>query len=162
MKLDYIIRKAQPKDAKGIHEVLLAAFEEFRYFYSPEGFANTVMSEEVALERLRKMTLFVAVNENHEVVGTVGWKRISEKEGHIRGMAVHPKFQGKNSPAAGLLKEVEIHALSQSCIFLTLDTTVILKRAQNFYRKHGFKETGKKGDFFGSTIYEFEKKISHE
>jgi len=160
MKWEYIIRKAQPKDTKGIHEVVLAAFKEFRDFYSPEGFTNTVMSEKVALERLKKMTLFVAVIQNHEIIGTVGWKRISEKEGHIRGMAVHPKFQGKNSPAADLLKEVENDALSQGCTFLTLDTTEILKIAQNFYKKHGFKETGRTGDFFGSTIYEFKKEIS--
>lgn len=162
MNSKYIIRKAQLKDAKGIHEVVLAAFEDFRDFYSPEGFADTVMSEEVALERIKKMTLFVAVIQNQEIIGTVGWKRISEKEGHLRGMAVHPKFQGKNSPAADLLKEVEIDVHSQGCTFLTLDTTEILKRAQNFYKKHGFKETGKTGDFFGSTIYEFEKKISHQ
>jgi len=162
MKLEYIIRKAQPKDARGIHEVVLAAFEEFRYLYSPEGFANTVMSEEVALARLRKMTLFVAVIQNNEIIGTVGWKRISEKEGHIRGMAVHPKFQGKNSPAADLLKEVEKDAHSQGCTFLTLDTTKILKRAQNFYKKHGFRKTGKISDFFGSIIYEYAKKMSNE
>jgi N-acetylglutamate synthase-like GNAT family acetyltransferase len=162
MRLEYKIRKAQPKDAKGIHEVVLAAFEEFRDFYSPEGFADTVMSEKVTLERIKRMTLFVAVTKNHEIIGTVGWKKISEKEGHIRGMAVHPKFQGKNSPAADLLKEVEKDALSQGCKFLTLDTTEILKRAQNFYRRHGFKETSKTGDFFGSTIYEFEKKISQK
>jgi N-acetylglutamate synthase-like GNAT family acetyltransferase len=120
------------------------------------------MSEEVTLERLKEMIIFVAVIQNLEIIGTIGWKKINEKEGHIRGMAVHPKFQGKNSPAADLLKTVEMDAHSQGCTFLTLDTTKILKRAQNFYRKHGFKETGKTGDFFGSTIYEFEKKISHE
>ncbi len=160
MKWKYIIRKAQPEDARGIHEVVLAAFEEFRDFYSPKGFADTVMSENVALERLKDMNLFVAVIQNNKIIGTVGWKRISEKEGHIRGMAVHPKFQGKNSPAADLLNEVENDALSQGCTYLTLDTTEILKRAQHFYKKHGFKETGKTGDFFGSTMYEFRKEFS--
>ncbi|MFX0081562.1 MAG: GNAT family N-acetyltransferase [Candidatus Hodarchaeota archaeon] len=162
MKREYIIRKAQPKDAKGIHEVLSAAFEEFRHFYSLEGFANTVMSEQAALDRMKDMEIYIAINQNGIIIGTIGWKRLSENEGHIRGMAVHPKFQGKNSPAAALLKEVEKDALSQGCTFLTLDTTEILKRAQNFYRKQGFNETGKTGDFFGSTIYEFEKKVSQK
>jgi len=40
---------------------------------------------------------------------------------------------------------------------LTLDTTEILKRAQNFYEKNGYKRTGKTGDFFGLIIYEFAK-----
>ena len=160
MKLEYIIRKAQPKDAKGIHEVVLAAFEDFRHFYSQEGFANTVMSEKAALERMKEMKIYVAIDKYGEIIGTIGWKKVSEKEGHIRGMAVHPKWQGKNDPAASLLEKVENDALSQGCIFLTLDTTEILKRAQNFYKKHGFKETGKIGDFFDSMIYEFAKKIS--
>ena len=159
---EYRIRRAQLKDAKGIHEVLLAAFEEFRHFYSPEGFADTVMSKEVAFERIKKMTLFVAVAQNHKIIGTIGWQKIGENEGHIRGMAVHPKYQGVNSPAAALLQAVEDEVCSQGCTFLTLDTTEILKRAQNFYRKKGFKETGKTGDFFGTTIFEFEKKILND
>ncbi|MFX1455126.1 MAG: GNAT family N-acetyltransferase [Promethearchaeota archaeon] len=157
--MDYSIRKSELKDAKGIHEVILAAFEEFRYFYSPEGFADTVMSEEVALNRIQEMNLFVAIDRNDEIIGTIGWIKLSEKEGHIRGMAVHPKYQGKKSPAASLLQVVEDEARLQGCKFLSLDTTEILKRAQNFYRKSGFKETGKTGDFFGATIYEFVKEI---
>jgi len=161
MKLEYIIRKAQPKDAKGIYEVVLAAFEDFRHFYSQEGFANTVMSEKAALERIKEMKIYVAIDQNGEIIGTIGWKKVSAKEGHIRGMAVHPKWQGKNSPAASLMQIVESDALFQGCTFLSLDTTEILKRAQNFYKKLGFKETGKTDNFFGSTIYEFKKKISH-
>ncbi|MFW9822779.1 MAG: GNAT family N-acetyltransferase [Candidatus Thorarchaeota archaeon] len=157
--MDYSIRKAEHKDAKGIHEVILAAFEEFRFFYSPEGFADTVMSEEVALNRITEMNLYVAIDLNGAIMGTIGWTKVSKKEGHIRGMAVHPKYQGKNSPAATLLQVVEDEARFQGCKFLSLDTTEILKRAQNFYRKKGFKETGKTGDFFGTTIYEFIKEI---
>jgi N-acetylglutamate synthase-like GNAT family acetyltransferase len=157
--MDYIIRKAETTDAMGIHEVILAAFEEFRDFYSPEGFTDTVMSEEVSLKRMKEMNLYVAINLIGEIIGTIGWIKVSNEEGHIRGMAVHPKIQGKNSPAASLLQAVEDEAISQECIFLSLDTTEILKRAQNFYRKYGFKETGKTGDFFGATIIEFVKEI---
>ena len=78
--MDFSIRKAEFKDAKGIHEVILAAFEEFRYFYTPEGFADTVMSEEVALNRIQEMNLYVAVDLNGEIIGTIGWLKISKKE----------------------------------------------------------------------------------
>ena len=74
-------------------------------------------------------------------------------------MVVIPEKQGKTSPTATLLKTVEDHAGSKGCNILTLDTTIVLKRAQNFYKKHGFKKTGKTGDFFGSIIYEYAKKI---
>ncbi|MHA2391529.1 MAG: GNAT family N-acetyltransferase [Promethearchaeota archaeon] len=157
--MDYIVRKAEPKDAKGIHEVILAAFEEFREHYSPEGFTDTVMSEEIALRRINRMTLFVAIDQKDNIIGTIGWKNIDEKEGHIRGMAVHPNYQGKKSPATKLLQMVEEDARSRGVSFLTLDTTAPLKRAQDFYKKHGFRETGKRGNFFGITIYEFVKEI---
>ncbi|MBY8990972.1 MAG: GNAT family N-acetyltransferase [Candidatus Lokiarchaeota archaeon] len=160
--MKYLIRKAKPKDAKGIHEIFLAAFEEFRYFYSPEGFADTVMSEKAVVERIKNMSIYIAVDKNEEITGTIGWKKVNNKEGHIRGMAVHPRIQGKDSPAIDLLKKVESDGLSQGCTFLTLDTTEVLQRAQNFYRKNGFTKTGKTGNFFGATIYEFAKKISSE
>ena len=162
INLKYFIREAKPKDANGIHEVLLAAFEEFRYFYSPEGFADTVMSEKAVVERIDNMAIYIAADQNDEIIGTIGWKKVDNDEGHIRGMAVHPRIQGKDSPAMDLLKQVESDALSQGCTFLTLDTTEILQSAQNFYRKNGFTKTGKVGNFFGATIYEFAKKISSE
>jgi len=160
MKLKYLIQKAKPKDAQGIHEVILTAFEEFRYFYSPEGFTDTVMSEKAVEKRIENMTIYIAVDQNGGIIGTIGWKKLSEKEGHIRGMAVHPKMQGKESPAPDLLRKVEEDARSQGCSFLTLDTTEVLLRAQNFYRKNGFRKTSKTSDFFGATVYEFAKKIS--
>lgn len=159
MNRDYIIRQAEFQDAKNIHRVILAAFEEYRNYYTPEGFADTVMSEQVAIERMKEMTLYVAIDQNETVIGTIGWQKLSEKEGHIRGMAVLPKNQGENSPATDLLQAVENNARSKGCTYLTLDTTNPLKRAQNFYKKSGFKETGKIGDFFSSKIYEYAKKI---
>lgn len=159
MKKGYKIRRAEFYDAISIHEVILAAFEEYRHYYTPEGFADTVMSEEATIERMKEMTLYVVIDQNGTVVGTIGWQKVSEKEGHIRGMAVLPERQGKNSPATALLQAVEDDARSRGCSFLTLHTTAPLKRAQNFYKKCGFKETGKTGDFYGSVIYEYVKKI---
>jgi N-acetylglutamate synthase-like GNAT family acetyltransferase len=157
---DFIIRKALSKDAKGIHEVLLAAFEEYRSHYTPEGFKDTVMSEEAVLMRMKEMTIFVAIDKEERIIGTIGWQKINNQEGHIRGMAVHPKWQGKNSPADNLLQTVENDALKNDCLFLTLDTTAVLKRAGSFYKNHGFKLTGKTGDFFGSKIYQYLKYLN--
>ncbi|MFX0104467.1 MAG: GNAT family N-acetyltransferase [Candidatus Hodarchaeota archaeon] len=159
MARDYIIRRAKKNDAKGIYEILLVAFEGYRNYYTSEGFSDTVMSENAVIERMKEMKLYVAVDQKRKIIGTIGWRKVSKKEGHIRGMAVLPEKQGKNSPATALLQAVENDARSKGCIYLTLDTTAPLKRAQNFYRKYGFKETGKTGDFFGLTIYEYAKKI---
>ncbi|MFW9970297.1 MAG: GNAT family N-acetyltransferase [Candidatus Odinarchaeota archaeon] len=162
MKEDLIIRKALNYDAKGIHEVLLAAFEEFRYFYTPEGFKDTVMSEEDVIERMKEMTIYVAIDDHQTIIGTIGWQKIDNEEAHIRGMAVHPKWQGEKSPAATLLSAVEKDAIKEGFTYLTLDTTTVLKRARSFYKKHGFEKTGKNGNFFGSIIYEYIKYLNIE
>jgi len=153
----FTIRPATIKDAKAVHEVLLAAFEEYRFFYSPEGFTDTVLSEEKAKDRIKETKVYVAVDQHGKIIGTIGWQKLNESEGHIRGMGVIPSMQGKGSPATSLLRQVERDAQLENCTILTLDTTEILKRAQNFYEKNGFKRTGKIGEFFGSIIYEFAK-----
>ncbi len=159
MQKECKIRLAENQDAKEIHEVILSAFEEYLHYYTSEGFADTVMSEETTIERMKEMNLYVAVEQEGLIIGTIGWQKVSNEEGHIRGMAIIPERQGKTSPATTLLKTVEEDARSKGCNILTLDTTKVLKRAQNFYKKHGFKKTGKIGDFFGSIIYEYAKKI---
>lgn len=159
MDRDFLIRRANRNDAKGIYEVLLAAFEEFRHFYTSEGFNDTVMSEQAVINRMREMVLYVAIDKEKNIIGTIGWQKINNQEAHIRRMAVYPNWQGKCSLASVLLQKVEKDARFEEYNFITLDTTEILKRAQKFYKKHGYIETGKTGDFFGSTIYEFTKEI---
>ena len=159
MLKDFTIRLATIKDVKAVHEVLLAAFEEYRSYYSPEGFADTILSEERAKDRIKETNVYVAVNQHGKIIGTIGWEKLNESEGHIRGMGVIPSQQGRKGPAVSLLRQVERDAQLESCKILTLDTTEILKRAQNFYEKNGFKKTGKIGDFFGSIIYEFAKTL---
>ncbi|MFX1314404.1 MAG: GNAT family N-acetyltransferase [Promethearchaeota archaeon] len=160
MEKTYIIRRASFLDIKPIQEVLLAAFEEYRDFYSIEGFADTILSnEETARDRLNQMIVYIAIDFNGKIIGTIGWQKKRIEEGHIRGMAVHPKKQGKNSPAASLLQQVENEARSEGCKIMTLDTTEILLRAQKFYRKHGYEKTGKTTEWFGHIIYEFAKRL---
>ena len=153
------IRRAKKEDAKAVHEVLLAAFEEYRFFYSPEGFSDTILSENTAKTRIKEMNVYVAINQYGKIIGTIGWQKMSKEEGHIRGMGVIPKWQGKEGPAKLLLKHVEEEAILEGCKILTLDTTEVLKRAQRFYKKNSFRESGKTGDFFGSLIYEFVKNL---
>ncbi len=159
MKKDYLIRKAIPNDANNIHKVLLAAFEEYRNYYTSEGFHDTVMSQEAVINRMSYMTMYVAVDLKGKIIGTIGWQKVNNEEAHIRGMAVIPIRKGMNSPATALLRRIETDARSEGCTLLTLDTTAILERAQNFYKNQGFKKTGKTSDFFGSIIYEFAKEI---
>ena len=153
---DFQIRRAKDLDADGILACLRAAFEKYHDQYTPEGFADTVLGRETIQARLQDMHVFVAVLGGR-IVGTIGCA-ISQKEGHLRGMAVHPDLQG-TEVALALLRAAENELRDKGCTFVTLDTTAPLKRAIRFYEKHGFSASGKVSDFFGMPLYEFSKSL---
>ena len=61
--------------------------------------------------------------------------------------------------AAQLLAAAESELRSRNCRRITLDTTAPLERAIRFYEKHGYRRSGKVGDFFGMPLYEFVKNL---
>lgn len=80
-------------------------------------------------------------------------------EGHLRGVAVSPEWQG-SGVATALLRAAENELRTNGCTFVTLDTTAPLKRATRFYEKHGFSASGRVSDFFGMPLYEYAKPLS--
>ena len=138
-------------------ECLHVAFEPFRHFYSAEAFLDTALTLETLKERRKSSTIFVAETNGH-VVGTIACSRVSGHEGHLRGMAVLPDFQGAGV-AAELLRTAEEMIKSWGCSSVTLDTTQALQRAIRFYEKHGYRDTGKIDDFFGMPLYEYRKDL---
>jgi N-acetylglutamate synthase-like GNAT family acetyltransferase len=89
------IRKATPEDGPAILACLQAAFEPFRSVYTPGGFVDTVLTPETLARRIESMTIFVATTPDDEVVGTLACGVIAGGEGHLRGMAVLPTWQGR-------------------------------------------------------------------
>src|SRR5207248_9637554 len=82
-----------------------------------------------------------------------------ESEGHIRGMAVHPDWQGQRGVAHSLLAAAEEHLRAAGCKRASLDTTAPLERDIRFYTNHGYRASGKVGDFFGMPLYEYVKEF---
>jgi ribosomal protein S18 acetylase RimI-like enzyme len=134
-----------------------------------------VLTPETLQHRLASMSLFVAVSESGEIVGTIGClvvdplvvnslvvnsKKENSCEGHIRGMAVLPALQGA-SVAARLLKTVEAELCASGCSQISLDTTEPLQAAMRFYEKNGFQRSGKITDFFGMPLFEYVKTLTH-
>src|SRR5436309_14987865 len=103
------IRKADAKDGEAILACLRAAFENYRVQYTPEAFADTVLDANTLERRRREMCLFVAVAEG-KIVGTIGCS-VSGAEGHLRGMAVLPEWQGTGM-ASALLQAAEAELLN--------------------------------------------------
>jgi ribosomal protein S18 acetylase RimI-like enzyme len=105
------------------------------------------------------MSIFVAVSERNEIVGTIGCNAVGNGEGHLRGMAVLSAWQGAGI-AEGLLQSAEDELRALGCERVTLDTTAPLQRAIGFYEKHGYRATGKVVGFFGMPLYEYAKLLN--
>jgi GNAT superfamily N-acetyltransferase len=153
---EFVIRPASLKDAAAILECLRTAFEPYRSQYSPQAWLDTVMTTDTLLHRLTFMTVLVAVSAQGNLIGTIGGAVVSPFEGHLRGMAVPPEWQGRGV-AQRLLEAMEKHLLAKGCMRIALDTTEPLLRAMRFYEKNGFTRTGKITDFFGMPLTEYAK-----
>lgn len=150
------VRRACVEDSEGIARCLGVAFEPYRARYTVGAFADTVLTPERVQERIAAMSVFVAVDESGEVVGTIGCYVVGNDEGHIRGMAVDPRYQG-GGIAGQLLQAVEGELRGRGCTWVSLDTTAPLERAVRFYERNGFRASRKVVDFFGMPLFEYVK-----
>ena len=92
------------------------------------------------------------------MAGTIACAVVGYGEGHLRGMAVHPRWHGLGV-AQQLLERAEEELKTQNCRYITLDTTEPLQRAIRFYERNGYRPTGKVDDFFGMPLYEYRKQL---
>ena len=151
------IRRAQVADAIQIAECLMAAFAPFRHLYTSDAFTDTVPAADALRDRIECMTVYVAVAPVGLVVGTLA-AASSGEEGHLRGMAVRPEWQGQGI-ARRLLMTAEHHLIKSGCSRITLDTTDPLTKAICLYESCGFVRSGRVEDFFGMPLYEFVKQL---
>lgn len=157
----FTIRKANGSDSEGILACLAAAFQPFQPQYTREGYRDTVLTPETVYQRLNAMSVFVAADGAGKVVGTIGCAVEHKDEGHLRGMAVLPDWQG-TGVSTELLLAAEEEIRSRGCNRITLDTTQPLQRAIRFYEKHGYRPTGNVGEFFGMPLFQYEKRLQSE
>jgi len=150
----FSIRRADSNDGEAIVACLAAAFAPYCNSYTPAAFADTVLDPGLVRHRLREMCVFVAVSEGN-VVGTVACTARGE-EGHLRGMAVLPDWQG-SGVASALLQAAEAEIRNKRCKRVTLNTTEPLARAIRFYARHAFTRSGRVSDFFGMPLHEWVK-----
>ena len=153
-----LVRRAGRPDAPGILQCLRAAFAPFEESYTPQAFEDTVLSEATLEQRMASLSLWVAVDEVGDIIGTLGCGVVNQAEAHLRGMAVIPGWQGRGV-AEKLLEAVEREFVEKGCSRFTLDTTEPLARARRFYEKHGFRPTGVVTDLFGMPLTEQAKTL---
>jgi putative acetyltransferase len=155
----FLIRHAGAEDLAGVTACLAAAFEAYRETYTEAAFRDTVLSGPDPQRRLREMTILVAIDAAGRIVGTIAHRMTGEAVGHLRGMAVLPELQG-GGVAGRLLSAAEEELRARGCRRVTLNTTEVLGRAREFYRRHGYVATGIEGDFFGMPLIEHQKTLS--
>lgn len=103
------------------------------------------------------MQVLVATSEpENTIIGTLAFNLLKGGEGHLRGMAVLPEWQGREI-SRRLLGFAEEQLRELNCARITLDTTAPLLRAISFYERHGYAATGRQTDFFGMPLFEYEK-----
>jgi len=155
----FSIRTATIRDVDSILGCLREAFEAYRDSYTPSAFLDTVLTAETLQQRLETMCVFVAVSQLDEIVGTAACNVINQAEGHVRGMAVRPAWQGVGV-ASALLNAVESKLRDEKCSRISLDTTLPLQRAMLFYERQGFRRSAKVTNFFGMPLFEYVKVLS--
>jgi GNAT superfamily N-acetyltransferase len=154
---DLLIRAADTADAPHIVACLEAAFAPYRDLYTPAAYTDTVPQTDGILRRIKGMRVLVAL-AGDQVVGTIAGSLDDRGEGHLRGMAVLPQWQGSGI-AGQLLVAIEDYLRAQGCRRVTLDTTLPLQRAIRSYQSHGYRPSGVTADFFGMSLHEFAKDL---
>lgn len=152
------IRKATLYDMEAVLSCLHIAFAPYEQHYTAVAFRDTTLTHESYPRRLKEMTVFVALSDSGRIVGTIACNVTCNGVGHLRGMAVVPDCQASGI-AIHLLACAESELAQQNCSHVTLDTTEPLHRAMRFYERHGYRRSGKIGDFFGMPLIEYVKEI---
>src|SRR5207248_3212448 len=102
-------------------DCLRAAFEPYRPQYTAAAYEDTVLTPATVAERFATMAVLVAATRGGEVIGTVACHVVGAGEGHLRGMAVRPDWQGRGV-AEELLAAAESELRRVGCDRVTLDT----------------------------------------
>lgn len=154
------IRTALAPDRDVILACLRRAFAPYETDYTPAAYQDTVLTTEGVAQRMQQMQVLVAIFEPEaKIVGTLAFSLLNNGEGHLRGMAVLPEWQGREI-SKRLLSVAEERLRRLNCTRITLDTTAPLRRAMSFYERHGYLATGKQIDFFGMLLFEHEKSLN--
>jgi GNAT superfamily N-acetyltransferase len=154
----FTVRPATPADSASILACLESAFEPYRDRYTAQAFLDTVLTPATLAERFASMAVFVAVDSADQVVGTIAGRVLEAGQGHLRGMAVRPGWQG-TGVARELLSTVERHLREAGCSRITLGTVECLQAARRFYEKNGYRLSGQGRDFFGMQLEEHLKQL---
>ena len=103
-------------------------------------------SEETLLQAFMNGTKFFVAVQNSKMLGYIGISCIID-EGYIFNIAVFPEHRNKGV-ATALLDRVFSLAKDENLAFVSLEVRVSNASAINLYKKTGFKEEGRRPNFY--------------
>ena len=103
-------------------------------------------SLEAILESYSRGTVFFTAERNDKVLGYIGINCVMD-EGYITNIAVFPEFR-RMGVATALLERVFSLAGDRGLSFVSLEVRPGNEAALNLYKKLGFKEEGRRRDFY--------------
>ncbi len=161
-KSDVIVRRAEPKDAPAIHEVMKRAFKGLEgRAYSQRAIEAAMLSVETIQARIAQddTDVFVAITDN-QIVGTASG--IEEYESlRVCSVAVDPAYQGRGI-ARRLMEELEKLARQSGCHKVFLQTAWSMTEAIMLYRNLGYQQEGyQPRHFYGEDFLLFGKILNN-
>jgi len=138
----YVIRRGTHDDALALREIRLEALRDTPDAYGSTYEAERAWSHERWRRAAREWAFFLA-ERDEQVVGMVsGGLNVHVPETHwMYAMYVSPPFRG-SGVALGLVEATCHWASERGASMLYLQVTETVARAQAFYVKCGFEETG--------------------
>lgn len=154
------IRKAKKIEIRKLLKVIEETFKPYKTQYTHDAYRTAILLSRDDFEsRLsnKNKDVLVAIY-NHSIVGTVSIEYCNKEYVHVKNMVVLPPFQ-RQGIGQSLLSEIERLAKEKKRHAILLECFDPLIQAQKFYKKTGFKKTGRKIPFHGVTFFEMKKDI---
>ncbi|MDM4719611.1 GNAT family N-acetyltransferase [Micromonospora sp. WMMA1363] len=151
--MTYVVRRIEPGEWRQLHALRLEALRD-----SPTAFGTTYADTAALSDEVRRQqaasnatsptsATFIAATEYGRWVGMASSAPLEEVPGHahIHGVYVAPAHRGQEAGLATRLMDVAIRWTRDNtdAAWLTLGVHEDNTRAQAFYRRIGFTETGK-------------------
>lgn len=161
--IDITVRRAEPRDAPAIHEVMKRAFEGLEgRGYSQMAIETAILSAEAIRPRIAQQGAHVLVAEiEDQFVGTASGMEEYESL-HVCSIAVAPEYQ-RHGIARRLMEELEKLARRSGCHKLFLQTAWSMTEAIMLYRNLGYQQEGHQPrHFYGEDFLLFGKILDRD
>ena len=132
------VREYKPEDSVGVKNLILSILEK-EYPFHRTAYQDTDINDISGTYGGKSNTFFV-IEEDKEIVGTVGIKRDTNETALLRRLFVHEKHRKRGMGTALLIKAIDF-CRAQKYKEMAFRATDRMLSAMNLCKKAGFNET---------------------